>query len=223
MIASGMPRDEVMWVVIPIKDLAEAKQRLASVLKPAERRGLFGAMVEDVLAAVAQVSILAGVMIVTCDPAAETLAQKYNARVLKEPQNQGHTAAVALAAQVLTSEGAQGLLQVPGDIPLVTPQEIEQVLKEHPPAPSMSIVPSRDKTGSNCVVCSPPNVMPLQFGDNSFYPHLESARNHGLEPHVVILPGIGLDIDTPDDLKTLLTQPVGNLTGAYLEKNGITL
>ena len=210
-----------MWAVIPIKDLQGAKQRLATVLKPQERKNLFQAMLEDVLSAISQVDSLAGVMVVTRDPEAAALATKYKARILREPENRGHTAAVAFAVQVLAEEGAAGILQIPGDIPLVTPEEIAQVLKEHPPAPSMSIVPSRDKKGSNCVVCSPPSCVPLRFGEDSFYPHLAAARKRQLEPHVLILPGIGLDIDTPDDLRDLLTRPMGNHTGAYLQQSKI--
>lgn len=212
-----------MWAVIPIKDLEGAKQRLSAVLKPEERKNLFRAMVEDVLSTVSQVAALEGVVVVTSDPEAEVLAKKYKARILREPENRGHTAAVAFAVQVLTQEGADGILQIPGDIPMATQEELEEVLKAHPPAPSMSIVPSRDKMGSNCVVCSPPDCMPLRFGEDSFYPHLESARKHRLAVHVLVLSGIGLDIDTPEDLRVLLQQSVGHRTGAYLQKNPLLL
>ena len=71
------------------------------------------------------------------------------------------------------------------------------------PAPSFTIVPAHDERGSNAVLCSPPLVMPLRFGDDSFFPHLAAARALGIEPTIVKLPGIGLDIDQPVDLEAL--------------------
>ena len=210
-----------MWAVLPFKDLAGAKQRLGRVLDTFERQRLFRTMVEDVLEALVGVATLDGVMVVSRDPAAAALADRYGARVFREAENRGHTAAVSAAAIELSGAGADGMIQVPGDVPLVTPAEIESVLEAHGEAPAVTFVPSRDRRGSNCVVCSPPVVMPLEFGDNSFYPHLKSARSRGLRPKVVALPGLGLDIDTPDDLMELLRRPTASRTQCYLSESGI--
>lgn len=212
-----------MWAVVPVKDIGKAKQRLGSVLGVEERRNLFLVMVEDVLATLAKVSLLDGVMIVTGDPEVQRLATQFKARLLEESKNQGHTSAVAYAARVLKQEGVDGMLQIPGDIPLVQSGEVEEVLRAHSPAPSITIVPSHDKMGSNCVLCSPPDVIPLRFGENSFYHHLQSARKHGLCPQVMTSPGIGLDIDTPEDLRLLIQKVIPNRTGNFLQKSGIAL
>jgi 2-phospho-L-lactate guanylyltransferase len=96
------------------------------------------------------------------------------------------------------------MLTVPGDIPRVTAAEIAAVIAAQRPAPSLTIVPARDERGSNAVLCAPPLVMPLRFGDDSFLPHLAAARARGIEPTIVKLPGIGLDIDQPADIEKLL-------------------
>ena len=212
-----------MWAVVPVKDIGEAKQRLRSVLGVEERRNLFLVMVEDVLATLAKVSLLDGVMIVTGDPEAQRLATQYKVRLLEESKNQGHTNAVAYAVRVLKQEGVDGMLQIPGDIPLVQAAEVEEVLRAHSPGPSITIVPSRDKMGSNCVLCSPPDVIPLRFGENSFFYHLQTAREHGLCPQVMTSPGIGLDIDTPEDLRLLIQKVIPSRTGHFLQKSGIAL
>ena len=212
-----------MWAVLPIKDMEGAKQRLGSALGPAERRGLFRAMVEDVLAALAGADGLAGILVVTRDPEAAALAERHGARVLAEAENRGHTAAVAQAAALLAAEGAAGLIQIPGDVPLVTAAEIEAVLAAHGPAhgPAMTIVPSRDKRGSNCVALTPADAVPLRFGDDSFFPHLAAARALGIEPKILPLAGLGLDIDTLDDLTALLAWPPAARTHEFLRQSGI--
>ena len=84
--------------------------------------------------------------------------------------------AVAAAARLLAAEGCPGMLTVPGDIPLVTTAEITQLLAAHRPAPAFTIAPSRDERGSNAIICSPPDAVPLRFGEDSFFPHLRAAE-----------------------------------------------
>ena len=210
-----------MWAVVPVKDMGGVKQRLASALRPEERRDLYRAMLRDTLSALRAAHGLDGVALLTRDGEAIELARRFDLRVIEEPENRGHTAAVARAARVLSADRAQGLLQVPGDLPLVTAAEIETVLAAHGTAPAFTIVASRDQMGSNCVVCSPPDVIPLRFGDDSFHPHLATARARGLEPRVLELPGIGLDIDTPEDLMELARHSGATQSQRYLRESGI--
>ena len=89
---------------------------------------------------------------------------------------------------------------MPGDIPLVTADEICRLLAAHREAPAFTIAPSHDQQGSNAIILSPPDAVPLRFGDDSFFPHLAAARACGIEPTIVRLPGIAMDIDNPVDL-----------------------
>lgn len=209
-----------MWAVVPVKDLRNAKQRLAGVLGADERQELFRAMLEDVLTTLAASAGLAGILVVTRDPEVRRLAERYGARVLIEQANRGHTAASTLGAQTLAAEGV-GMVQLPADIPLVTPADIDAVLQAHRAAPAVTIAPSRDERGSNAVACSPADALPLRFGDDSFYPHLERTRGLGIEPEIVRRPGLALDVDTPADLAALLAAPSATRAYAYLTESGI--
>jgi 2-phospho-L-lactate guanylyltransferase len=218
---SGRMMDRPLWAVVPVKDLRHAKQRLAGVLSAAERHALFAAMLEDVLAALAASKRLAGILVVTRDPLARDLASSYGARVLIEAENCGHTAASTFGAATLAQEGAVGMLQLPADVPLLTAADIAAVLQAHASAPSITLAPSRDRLGSNAVACSPPDLLPLRFGDDSFFPHLERARALGVEPRIVARPGLALDIDTPADLAAFLATPSTTRAYVYLMHSGI--
>ena len=145
--------DMGVWAVVPVKELDRAKERLATVLPPERRRALMLAMLEDVLAALAATSRLGGLAVVTVDAAARRLAARFGARIIEIGARDGHSGAVAAAARLLAAEGCPGMLTVPGDIPLVTPAEITQLLAAHRPAPSFTIAPSRDERGSNAIIC----------------------------------------------------------------------
>ena len=131
-----------MWAIVPVKDLAGAKERLSAVLNAGERRDLFHAMLSDVLQALTKVPSLEAVALITRDPAAEALAKRFGAEVIAEEQNSGQTAAVAHGISELMARGVADIMQVPGDVPLATAQEFEQVIAAHLPALAMTIVPS---------------------------------------------------------------------------------
>ena len=86
-----------------------------------------------------------------------------------------------------------------------------------------SISPAHDDLGSNAVVCSPPESVPLRFGDNSYFPHLNAARLRGIEPTVIRQAGIAVDIDHPMDLALFLRLPqsTGTRTRALLDELGV--
>ena len=106
----------------------------------------------------------------------------------------------------------------------MTSQEISLVVGAHLPGPSFTISPAHDHMGSNTVICSPPDAVPLRFGDNSYYPHLDAARRCNIEPTVIHQPGIAMDIDHPADLAMFLRLPqsIGTRTRAFLEAEGIS-
>jgi 2-phospho-L-lactate/phosphoenolpyruvate guanylyltransferase len=212
-----------IWAVVPVKELEGAKQRLSPYLSPDERRLLAAIMLEDVLDAVSAVETLAGVLVATVDPVAASLAERFGARIVAEGAQEGHTGAVTAAARLLLREGKAGMMTMPGDIPRLSPAEIAATLAAHRASPAFTIAPAHDFLGSNAIVCSPPDAVPLRFGENSFYPHLDAARERGIEPLIVRHPGIGMDIDNPIDLITLLkmSPPVRNRTLAFLEQSGV--
>jgi 2-phospho-L-lactate guanylyltransferase len=212
-----------IWAVVPVKDTAAAKTRLAAAVPTELRQGLALAMLEDVLAALAETRGLAGLLLVTIDPAARDLASRYGARVIEDGARDGHTGAVMAAARRLASEGRGAMLTLPGDIPLVTSTEIERLIAARLPAPSFTIAPSHDEMGSNAILMSPPDAVRLRFGDDSFQPHLAASRAAGIEPVIVRLPGIALDIDNPADLAHF--SQVGSRTraGLWLAQNADAL
>jgi 2-phospho-L-lactate/phosphoenolpyruvate guanylyltransferase len=212
-----------IWAVVPVKELDRAKERLAPLLPPVLRRALMVAMLEDVLSVLIATQALTGLAIVTVEPAARRLAEKYGARIIEIGARDGHTGAVAAAAQILAAEGADGILTVPGDIPLATADEIAQLLAAHRPAPAFTIAPSHDERGSNAVLCSPPDAVPLRFGEDSFFPHLDAAESRGIRPTVLRLPGIALDIDTPDDLAAFALHRSPTRARAFLAANELLL
>jgi 2-phospho-L-lactate/phosphoenolpyruvate guanylyltransferase len=205
---------------VPMKDLANAKQRLIPVLGPARRAALARAMLEDVLRALCDRpfravggAALGAVYVVTRDPDVRAVAGLFPCTILTEPVNRGHTEAVALAQERAGALGADLFLTIPGDVPCVTASEIDSMLAAARGERAAVFVPSASGHGTNGVVLRPPGVMALKFGEPSFANHLIAARRRALEPIVLGLPGLALDVDGPEDLQTLLQRGAGTASG----------
>ncbi len=208
-----------LWAVVPIKETAAAKQRLAGYLPAALREQLVLTMMEDVLGTLTASRGLAGIVVVTLDPAATEIAKRFGATIWTDGARDGHTGSVTAAARRLHQNG-QAMLTIPGDVPLVRPDDVEAVIARHNVGPGFTIVPSHDKRGSNTVAMLPADCVPLRFGSDSFYPHLDAAKGCGLNPNIVLCPNIALDIDDPSDLAALLKAPPTTHTHELLKHNG---
>jgi len=195
-------------VLLPVKNFANAKQRLASVLDAAERNALAQAMLEDVLQALLSWTHRPPVALVTSDGYARRLARDSSFEVIEDPKDAGETEAIARATRILEARGAPYTLVIPGDIPLVESSELQAIVAASPEGPGGSVlVPATDERGTNAVLRRPPGLFPLAFGEYSFQPHLLAARATAQPCAVLRLPGVELDVDTPADLVSLMVAP----------------
>ena len=208
-------------VAVPVKDLVNAKQRLVQALSPSERMALARAMLRDVLRALVAVPLDAR-WVVTRDAEVADIARDFRVEVIAEAVNQGHTAAVAAAQAEASRARACLFATIPGDVPCVTAEEIGALVsRAGAEGASVAFAPSRSGLGTNGAALCPPGAMPLTFGEPSFDNHLKAARERGLVAHVLRLPGLGLDIDGPEDLPLLLARGAATESARLLAGFGI--
>ena len=209
-------------LLIPVKDLRCAKQRLAPVFTQEERSGLALAMMEDVFATVRQTRCVDRVFLVTSYAPAIAVAEEAGWEVLRELQQVSESASVDNASLRCADRGVSALMRLPIDLPLVRPQDIEAIFSALDAAPCAVLVPSRDGTGTNAILRSPPALFPSHFGPNSFAKHLEEAQRSGACIRTLRNPRLELDVDDASDLRVLMTRDLrGTHTGRWLERNRI--
>jgi 2-phospho-L-lactate guanylyltransferase len=178
--------------VLPVKHFDEAKQRLAGGIDAERRRRLVAAMVEDVLEAIG----------VSGDPIAQEMAADAGAEVVPDPADAGHVEAALAGIARAEVEGADCVVLLPGDCPLLDPRELDRLLTGLP-TPYVGIVPDRHGTGTNALVLSPPSAIVPAFGEGSCARHVALAREAGAPFGVEELASLGLDLDTPADVVAL--------------------
>jgi 2-phospho-L-lactate guanylyltransferase len=186
-------------ILVPIKNLSTAKQRLSPILNPEERFALAQAMCEDVLQALADWPNHPPVALVTSDPVARALATRFNFDVIADDENGGETSAIAMATAVCRDRGAKSTLVIPADIPLLESADLQKIAAAAP-AQGAVLVTDAARRGTNAAWRAPADLFPLHFGNDSFLPHLASAKATGLPCVVLDLPSLARDVDRPEDL-----------------------
>lgn len=187
--------------VLPVKRFDAAKQRLVG-LEEGRRRELAGAMVADVLEAIGRARAIDRLIVVTGDPLAQELAGEAGAEVVPDPEDAGHVEAAQAGIARAEVEGAERVVLLAGDCPLLDPRELDRLLTGVP-GNYVGIVPDRHGTGTNALLLSPPNAIVPAFGEGSRKRHVEAARLAGVPFGVEELPSIELDLDTPADVIAL--------------------
>lgn len=199
--------------LIPAKGFTNAKQRLSPLLGVVERELLAEAMLRDVLGQVVLSRGLDGVYVVTGDSKVSEIASFLGVHVIREDNERGETQAVVFALSRMRQAGVHSVLVIPGDIPLVRSSDIELLLEQFSGhdrnVPFALLTPSHDRMGTNALLLSPPDVIKLRFGYDSFSYHLSEITATGLPPRVLENERIALDIDEPKDLERFLAEARG--------------
>ncbi len=220
--------DSTIWALLPLKEFASAKQRLSGLLGPELRVGLLDAMANDVLQALSGHPDIDGTLVVSNDPRARALALRYGADFISESElgAQGLNPVVQAGVVRLAQRGIAEALIIHGDLPLVIPAEISQLIQHHrhTAQPAITLATDRHGTGSNGLVCSTGSALNFGYGATSCRWHQHQAQSLGMTCSVLNLPGMSCDIDAPDDLLAFLSHPNAAAavhTRAYMSASGL--
>lgn len=195
---------EMKTVLLPVKTFADAKQRLIPALDGPTRAGLARAMCMDVLNALARTRVPERVVVFTAADEVIEMAKPFGFDVVVEKSVDGHSAAVNQMVRELLSSSAR-ILSIAIDLPRLVSSEIDFALDAA--SEPVTLIPSRDWTGTNGVVFISPAYIAMEYGEGSFRRHLSKAAAAGHPADVMNLPGIAFDIDTPEDLDLFMGDP----------------
>ena len=212
-------------IVVPVKTTDRAKGRLSQILAPAARRDLARAMLRDVLRAASKLPSVTQVWVVSYDRAILGEVKAWGAKPLEEKYDMGLNPALRFATKAVLAQGAEALLVLPSDVPLVTPDDLERVLgpraRARPDQGLVVGVQSKEGTGTNALLRIPPDVIPPRFGPASFDRHTREAASRKVPFITRRVVRLALDVDTPKDLIALLSHKRRGETARVLERLGL--
>ena len=209
-------------LLLPVKDLNNAKKRLTGVLTPEERFALAEAMLADTIRAVRGVELAEKIFVVTNYEPAMRVAQESGWEILREERQISESDSVDAASMICEDRGVTALLRVPFDVPLVQASDIDELLAVQCEEPALVIVPSRDGLGTNAILRMPPALFPSHFGEGSYAKHVGEAERVGARVILRRNTRLEMDVDDEADLRALLKYDLsGTATGRWLRESGV--
>jgi 2-phospho-L-lactate guanylyltransferase len=188
------------WVIVPVKRLTAAKSRLSPTLPARQRRLLARALLNHTLKTLRGLNGIEGILVVSKDRAVRSIAGKFGAVFVREGECDGLNRALARATDEAVVRGAEAVMVLPADLPLLRARDLEQAMRLAHWIPFVVIAPDGMERGTNLLYLAPPGVVKFSFGEGSFQKHIRSARRVGLEPAICRQPALAHDIDRPEDL-----------------------
>jgi 2-phospho-L-lactate guanylyltransferase len=189
-------------VLIPLKTLDKSKTRLSNVLTIEERVGLTLAMLKDVVESAVHAKGVERIYVINNDVKLARRLEEHGVKMLRDP-GKGLNNALKRGLKKIEEESNSALI-LPSDIPLIEPEDVEDVIYLSARY-DMVISPSRNMKGTNALLLKPPTLIPPLFGSDSFQCHVRAARERDVKLKVFENERIGFDVDDPIDLKILLS------------------
>jgi 2-phospho-L-lactate guanylyltransferase len=192
-----------LWAIVPVKPLRRGKSRLAGTLTEDERTALNQELLEHTLKVLSSLKELDQVLVVSRDPQALTIARNHGAKTVQEDGQPHLNTALARATVMAQVHSTRGILVLPADLPLLTPDDVRALIDRAAKPPVVVIAPDRHGKGTNALLMVPSGQIEYDFGEGSFQRHCDRAIKSGARLEIVELPSLGLDLDLPEDLEMI--------------------
>lgn len=205
-----------MWVILPVKRLHDAKNRLSEVLTTEQRACLSKLMLIDVMKVLASSDVVDGVLVISSDAAVIDIAKRNRAEHMQTVEDAGHSADASLAVSILSERDIEKIALLPSDVPLLSQSDLHNLDMAH--EDGITLCPATMDGGTNGLVFSPPLEIPLQYGKDSLNKFQQAATSRGIKTHLARIPGLEHDIDRLEDLTWLCEQPRGGQAWTYVRE-----
>jgi 2-phospho-L-lactate/phosphoenolpyruvate guanylyltransferase len=201
-----------LWLIVPVKPLAQGKSRLSPLLSASQRHQLSRDLLVKTLTAAAGVELLAGIIVISRDEEALSVARAAGVTILveedfssvgngRDPEDPLNRA-LRQARMAAVTQGADAILVLPADLPLLSAEEIRNFAQRGEDLAQGLVIAASGDGGTNALLVMPPDAIDFAYGPGSFQAHIHKAQVAGLPIHVVNSAALALDLDSPADLHT---------------------
>ena len=189
------------FIIVPFKNFKLAKSRMRKDLSDKKTEEVVEKMLQHVLGEVSKCKISDGNFLITNDQKAISIAKMVGIKAIIEKEQISESVSVDYASKLLMNNGGESVLRIPGDLPLISHRDLDNIFNESIDSGCNIIVPSKSGSGTNALLRNPPNIIKSFFGEDSFKKHVNEFKKKKAQYKVIKNHNIGLDIDCIQDLK----------------------
>ena len=203
-----LENEESLVAIVPMKPLANSKTRLAQRYSAGQRAGLVMGMLFQVISAIQGASI-SKLWVVGGDQQVRDMAQKFGGLWLEELGcDLNDTLGKAFDRAFQQDASA---LYVAGDLPFLKASDLHSLLQASRRRQNIALAPARRGGGTNSMLLPPGLAFRPQLGPSSFTKHLSQAAALEISVAICSSPGLGMDLDTTEDVTAYAHMEAGFL------------
>jgi 2-phospho-L-lactate guanylyltransferase len=197
-----------LWAVVPAKDFARAKSRLAPVLDDSERSLVAQQLLTGVLAAVRDCGRITQSLVLTdSKPVANLALGSGHEAMLDLPDVIRLCDIVDRGLGYARARGASKALVVMADLPRVTPDALSTVARALDNCDQVAVADRRGRS-TNVLGVRLDRVATTAFGEpQSFQQHATLARNAHRSAVTLESDALAFDVDIPEDYRDWIARP----------------
>lgn len=185
--------------IIPVKNIARGKSRLATVINQKQREELIKKLLVNTITELKKISFISQVTIITADRIAAMISKDMKTRFLWETGWLGLNWAVMRGIRKSFRSGISTVLVLPLDLPLVHAKDIVKFIRTHNRQTAITIAPDKKLAGTNAILLNSNKMIKMKFGSDSFRKHLREAEKDDLGIQVCAMECFRFDLDNPED------------------------
>ncbi|MYB42394.1 MAG: 2-phospho-L-lactate guanylyltransferase [Chloroflexi bacterium] len=197
-----------------MKPLAEAKTRLWDDLRPLERQAVVLLMLDRVVAAAVTATARGTCVVVGGDEVVREVAESCGARWTPDT-SYGLNAALWAGMRAAYADGADATLFLPGDLPLITSDDVLAVIAASDGYAATVCVRASSDGGTNALLQPAGTAFEPLLGERSFDKHCEAAAAKGATLVTPDLPRVAFDLDTRADYEWAKENVAGFAQSVY--------
>jgi 2-phospho-L-lactate guanylyltransferase len=205
--------------IIPIRSLADGKQRLRPLLSDVTRRHIITALLARTLDALKKSGVFMSIAAISPDQPTLDMIQKISPNIVPLLQNgQGLNEALDQATEWAQQIHTKAMFIIHGDLPLLTPDSIRNVIAAAETmnnTPLAFVIGDRHEEGTNALYIRPPGIIKYAFGSASFSRHIAIARDQHIDTISYYDPRLAFDLDTPNDFWQLFFRHPREVSGLF--------
>ena len=209
---AGLPHP--LRTIVPMKPLDEAKTRLWDDLPPLERQAVVLLMLERVAVAAVNATARGACVVVGGDEVVREITEASGAHWTPDTAD-GLNAALWAAMQAAYADGAEAALFLPGDLPLITGDDVGAVITASGHYAATVCVRASSDGGTNALLQPAGTAFEPLLGDRSFEKHCEAAAAKGATLVTPDLPRVAFDLDTRADYEWARENVAGFARSVY--------
>lgn len=197
----------IIWAIVPVKPLIIGKSRLSGLLSSKDRFELNKSLLNNTLQVLKSVNAISRIIVISRDPFAFEIARNNGADYIIEIDHLNLNKALERVNCYLTKIIHLGVLIIPTDLPLISANDLEDLLNNHCSNYFEGAVISHDgkESGTNSLFLNPPGLLSFEFGPGSYSKFVSQCKNKCINYKIFNSDALAFDLDEPIDYFTYIS------------------